>query len=74
MTEFIELHRQVGANAGRTVWVNHHHIAVIADEPDSHARLRLCDAMVVDVAESPAEVLDLIEAAGVYLTGTISND
>jgi len=59
-TPFIELHR--AAHPDRMVWINADHIAVIAEEPDAHARLRLCDAMVVDVNETAAEVLDLIRS------------
>lgn len=52
---FIELSRQ--AHPERSIWINADHIAMISEEAGGHARLRLCDAMVVDVDESAEEVV-----------------
>ena len=52
---FIELSRQ--AHPDRSIWINADHIALISEEHGGHARLRLCDAMVVDVDESAEEVV-----------------
>lgn len=61
MTTFVLLHRQ--AHPSRSIWINVDHIALVAEEPDDHARLRLCDAMVVDVNETGTEVVTKIGEA-----------
>lgn len=59
---FVELHRLT--NAARSVWVNVDTVCLVSDEGSGHARLRLCDAMVLDVDEPVPTVLGLIAAAG----------
>lgn len=60
MSGFIRLHRLT--NTARKVWIAIDAICLISEEGE-HARLRLSDAMVLDVDESPEQVLSAIAEA-----------